>query len=186
MTLDQPSAQVAGAGPAAQSERPEVVITRSARRRKTLSARWQDGRIAVAVPAGMPPAAEERAVEELVARVLRRRRNAVGDQALLERARRLNRQYLAGRAEPADIRWVANQRSRWGSCTTGRGTIRLSDRLQDMPGWVVDAVVVHELAHLLHRGHGEQFHRAVRAYPRYAEAMAFLEGVSHGWAHPLD
>ncbi|WP_462417161.1 M48 metallopeptidase family protein [Kytococcus sp. Marseille-QA3725] len=165
-------------------EDPEVVITRSPRRRKTLSARWQDGRVAVAVPAGMPPETEARAVDELVQKVLRKRRNASDVDLLLARTRRLGELYLDGLAVPTDIRWVANQHSRWGSCTSGRGTIRLSDSLQDMPEWVVDAVIVHELAHLLERGHGPAFRAWVERYPRYAEAMAFLDGVSHGWAHP--
>lgn len=170
--------------PPAVEPAPEVVVTRSARRRKTLQARWQDGRVHVAVPAGMPPHEEERAVAELVGRVLRRRRNASSTASLIQRAQRLNRTYFHGVAVPVDVRWVANQRSRWGSCTPGRGTIRLSDRLQPMPDWVVDAVLVHELAHLLHRGHGPDFQAAVRRYPRYDQAMVFLQGVSHGWAHP--
>jgi predicted metal-dependent hydrolase len=47
-----------------------------------------------------------------------------------------------------------------------------------MPDWVVAAVLVHELAHLLESGHGPAFRRLVDRYPRYAEAMAFLEGVT--------
>ena len=46
-------------------------------------------------------------------------------------------------------------RTRWASCTPADGTIRISDRLRDAPAWVVDYVLVHELAHLLVPGHGE-------------------------------
>ena len=46
------------------------------------------------------------------------------------------------------MRWVSNQSGRWGSCTPAEGTIRLSDKLQGMPVWVVDYVLLHELAHL--------------------------------------
>lgn len=171
-----------GTGPLSD---PEVVITRSARRRKTLSARWRDGVVHVAVPAGMHPAEEAQAVKSLVAKVLRRRAVDSDEGALLARAQRLNRTYLDGLAVPTDIRWVTNQRSRWGSCTPSRGTIRISDTVQGMPDWVVDAVVLHELAHLLERNHGPAFAALVARFPRYDDAMTFLAGVSHGWAHPL-
>ena len=36
-------------------------------------------------------------------------------------------EYLDGRAVPSSVRWVSNQRSRWGSCTPAEGSIRLSD-----------------------------------------------------------
>jgi len=55
------------------------------------------------------------------------------------------------------VRWVDNQRSRWGSCTPADRTIRLSRRLQDMPAWVIDYVLVHELVHL-HVGRAREAH----------------------------
>lgn len=172
-------------GPASSPvPQPEVVITRSARRRKTLSARWVDGVVKVAVPAGMSPQAEADAVHALVQKMVRRRANEADQGALERRAHRLNRSYFEGLATPAEIRWVTNQQARWGSCDSGRRTIRISDAVQGMPDWVVDAVVVHELAHLVEADHGPAFKALVQRYPRYADAMVFLSGVSHGWAHP--
>ncbi|WP_374929078.1 M48 family metallopeptidase [Kytococcus sedentarius] len=165
-------------------DQPEVVITRSARRRKTLSARWVDGVVQVAVPAGMPPQAEADAVHALVQKLVRRRENAADQGALERRAHRLNRAYFEGLATPAEIRWVTNQQARWGSCHTARRTIRISDSVQGMPDWVVDAVVVHELAHLVEANHGPAFKALVERYPRYGDAMTFLAGVSHGWNNP--
>ena len=79
---------------------------------------------------------------------------------------------------PASVRWVTNQNARWGSCTPGDRTIRLSDRLQQMPGWVVDYVLVHELAHLLEAGHTPEFWAWVDRYPRAEKAKGYLEGYS--------
>jgi predicted metal-dependent hydrolase len=101
-----------------------------------------------------------------------------GDAELLRRARDLSRRYLGGRAKPASVRWVANQGSRWGSCTPADGSVRLSTRLQGMPPWVVDYVLVHELAHLLVPGHGPEFWAEVERYPRTERARGYLEGVS--------
>ena len=49
---------------------------------------------------------------------------------------------------PTSIRWADDMRSRWGSCTPTAGTVRISTRLAVFPDWVVDYVIVHELAHL--------------------------------------
>jgi hypothetical protein len=47
-----------------------------------------------------------------------------------------------------------------------------------VPGWVVDYVLVHELAHLLEPGHDEPFWAWVHRYPRSERAMGYLEGLS--------
>ncbi|MEO7981809.1 MAG: M48 family metallopeptidase, partial [Sporichthyaceae bacterium] len=51
-------------------------------------------------------------------------------------------------------------------------------RLQGMPSWVVDYVLVHELVHLLVPGHGPDFWAHVDRYPRTERARGYLEGVS--------
>jgi predicted metal-dependent hydrolase len=47
-----------------------------------------------------------------------------------------------------------------------------------MPEWVVDYVLLHELAHLLERGHTRTFWRLVDRYPKAERAKGFLEGVA--------
>ena len=62
---------------------------------------------------------------------------------------------------------VADQQKRWGSCNH-RGTIRLNWRIIQAPMRLIDYVVVHELVHLLHRGHGRDYWQAVgRVMPDY-------------------
>ena len=81
-------------------------------------------------------------------------------------------------ATPTSVRWVANQRARWGSCTPADGTIRLSERLRGMPAYVVDYVLLHELAHLLVPGHDDDFWGWLERYDLTERARGFLEGVS--------
>lgn len=104
-------------------------------------------------------------------------RRILGDGELFERAQRLSRQYLGGKARPGVVRWVTNQNSRWGSCTPAEGSIRISHRLQGMPEYVVDYVLLHELAHLLAPGHDTRFWQLLEAYPRTERARGYLEGV---------
>ena len=118
------------------------------------------------------------------AREGRAARPSSSDDDLLERAQRLSDNYLGGLATPESVRWVDNQNSRWGSCTPGDRTIRLSERLQGMPSWVVDYVLVHELAHLLEPGHDAKFWAWVDRYPQAEKAKGYLLGWSA--AAPLE
>ncbi|GAA1705620.1 M48 metallopeptidase family protein [Fodinicola feengrottensis] len=155
-----------------------VEVRRSRRRRRTVSAYEDDGRVVVLLPASFTKAQEREWVDRMVARLAaRRRRQPASDQELLARAVELGRRYLDG-ARPVSVRWVTNQRTRWGSCTPTDRTIRLSDRLADMPTWVVDYVLLHELAHLRVPDHSAKFWRLLEAYPRTERARGYLEGVA--------
>ena len=106
------------------------------------------------------------------------KRRRPSDAALAKRAAGLSAKYLEGLADPLVVRWVENQNSRWGSCTPSDRSIRLSTRLQGMPAWVIDYVLVHELAHLIESGHTPTFWAWVDRYPKAERAKGFLEGVA--------
>lgn len=157
----------------------DVEVRRSKRRRRTVSA-YRDGeRIVVLIPASLSSQEEAEWVQTMVARIEKAERRArLSDDDLLDRALALSDRYLGGLATPLSVRWVANQSSRWGSCTPGDCTIRLSERLTTMPGWVVDYVLVHELAHLLEPGHDAGFWAWVDRYPEAEKAKGYLLGWS--------
>ena len=157
----------------------EVEVRRSKRRRRTVSAYREGDRIIVLIPASLTRRQEAEWVETMVARIEKsERRRRPTDDDLLSRATALSEEYLGGLAQPVSVRWVDNQRSRWGSCTPGDRTIRLSARLQGMPSWVVDYVLVHELAHLLAPGHDASFWAWVDRYPQAEKAKGYLLGWS--------
>jgi predicted metal-dependent hydrolase len=154
-----------------------VEIVRSTRRRKTVEAHVVDGRIRVLVPARLSAHEIDEHVRELVARLDRRRRHPIGDDGLEARAGALAKRYDL--PQPASVRWVSNQNSRWGSCTPSTGDIRLSDRMREWPTFVVDYVLVHELAHLVEANHSPAFHALVARFPKVERATGFLLAQSY-------
>lgn len=161
------------------SQQSDVEVRRSKRRRRTVSA-YRDGeRIVVLIPASFSAADEQEWVHTMVQRIEKAEsRSHLSDDDLRERALFLSDRYLGGLATPGSVRWVSNQHSRWGSCTLADGSMRLSERLKSMPGWVLDYVLVHELAHFLEPGHDASFWAWVEHYPHAEKAKGYLLGWS--------
>jgi len=158
-----------------------VEVRRSSRRRRTVSAFRDGDRTVVLLPARMSRAEEQHWVAVMLERLAtRERRQRPSDDDLARRARMLSQRYLGGRAKPSSLRWVSNQNGRWGSCSVDERSIRLSHRLQAMPAYVVDYVLLHELVHLLVPGHGPAFWEELSAYPHTDRARGYLDGWSQG------
>ena len=156
-------------------------VVRSDRRQKTIAAKMEDGALVVQAPAGMSDAELAPYIERLRERLARRearRQSAPADDALMQRAQALNGQYFGGKLKIASVRFVDNQEHRFGSCTTAHGTIRISQRVASMPAWVLDYVLVHELAHLVEPNHSPRFWKLVNRYPRTERARGYLMAVA--------
>lgn len=161
-----------------QSGEPDVTVIRSARRTRSAQARFVAGnRIEVRIPAHFSAKQEHEVVADLVAK-LKARRNpqALSPQELAVRAQELNEKFLEGQATFSEVKWVTNQQHRWASCTPGTGVIRLSHRLQVVPDYVLNAVIVHELAHTFVRGgHTPEFWQWANRAPQAERAAGYLE-----------
>jgi predicted metal-dependent hydrolase len=156
----------------------QTKIIRSKKRRKTVQARIVDGVLEILAPAHLGDAELAPIVDDLRKKLANRARKAkLDDSALERRARELNRLYFDGQLEWSSIRWVANQAKRAGSCTPTRGTIRISHRVAEMPAFVRDYILVHELAHLQEPSHSARFWELVNRYPKTERARGFLMGV---------
>jgi predicted metal-dependent hydrolase len=158
-----------------------VTVIRSKRRKRSVSARIVDGTMELTIPSWLSKREEAEFVEKMQKRFTRKAAKSSLD--LQQRCAELAKRYDL--PQPESVRWVSNQATRWGSCTTADASIRLSDRLHDMPGWVIDAVLVHELAHLVHADHGVAFHALANRFERQEEATGFLDGVSWARAHAV-
>lgn len=155
-----------------------VEIIRSAKRRKSVSAELKNGVLVVRAPAAMNDAELAPIIENLKKRLQKRTRPIPQTDAELEqRAQEMNREFFNGRLRWQSIRYVTNQNKRFGSCTPSRGTIRISHRLADMPKWVRDYVIIHELAHLKEANHGPRFWKLVNRYPLTERARGYLMAI---------
>lgn len=154
----------------------KVEVVRSPRRRKTVEAVKEGNRIVVRLPATLTRSEQRRWVQAMVVRLeeSERLRRLNEKRELQRRADELHKRYFHGRPKLRSVRYVANQRDRYGSCTPGDGTIRLSHLLAEFPDWVRDYVIVHELAHLRIADHSPRFWELVRRYPHAERARGFL------------
>ena len=163
---------------------PRVEVRRSSRRTRTVTAYRERDTIVVLIPQRMSKADEQTFVRDMVQKVLAREARAWPPGATTScalRAHHLAATYLAPAVDqlplPAGVFWVTNQQQRWGSCTPSTGLIRLSHRLQPMPAWVVDYVLVHELAHLVEPTHSESFLAAGRPLSGCRKGQGLSRGI---------
>jgi predicted metal-dependent hydrolase len=106
-------------------------------------------------------------------------RSRPSDQRLLQRAQALNIRHFGGR-----LRWTsigfAEMQQLWGSCTFTDGAIRIAKRAAALPDWVLDYLLMHEMAHLEHSDHGPAFHELESRYPLAERAKGYLLAVEQG------
>lgn len=155
-----------------------IDVVRSRRRTRTVQASIKEGRLEVRVPEGLDAEEESRLVDEVARKVFRKISSAGVD--LTKRARQLAKKY--GLPQPTGIEWSSRQMRRWGSCTPENGQIRISNRLASMPAWVLDSVIVHELAHLEESNHGPRFDSLANRYELAERARGYLMAMSEGRA----
>ncbi len=156
----------------------DIRVIRSRNRRRTVHGRQVNGVLEILAPAHLDDQALQPFIESIRKRIERRHAaRSLTDQDLDQRACRLNAEVFGGRLRWGSIRWVTNQNRRFGSCSPGLATIRISHRLAAMPPFVLDYVIVHELVHLIHTGHGARFWKEVNRYPLAERARGYLMAV---------
>jgi predicted metal-dependent hydrolase len=155
----------------------EIIVIRSTRRKKNVSAYRQGGRIVVSIPARMSKADERAMVPEMVAKIRAQEAAAtMSEESLSLRVGELLTQLAPEiTVRPSSVNWRA-MRERWGSCTGADRSIRISDRLKGAPENVLDYVLFHEAIHLHLFDHGPEFKAILARFPEEALAEAYLSG----------
>ena len=153
----------------------EIVVIRSKKRKRNISAYRQGGKIVISIPARLSKAEERQVVPEMIAKI-RAKEVAAPESELMQLADQLLNRYAPEIAiRPASVTW-RTMNERWGSCTSVDRTIRLASKLQPAPTYILEYVLYHEAIHLQHADHGEEFYQFLYRYPRHLEAEAFLAG----------
>jgi len=158
---------------------PPIRIVATRRRRRTVAARLRSGVLEVMVPASMSRAEQQRWADLMRARIERQLlRRRPTDERLQRRAESLNGRFFDGR-----LRWnsvgFSEATTLWGSCTFASGAIRIASRVARFPDWVLDFVLLHEMAHLVHSDHGPAFHELLNRYPLAERARGYLLAADH-------
>jgi len=167
--------------PSLPANLPEFRVIRSSRRKKSMNAFRNNGLIEIHIPDRMSRRQELEVIPEMISLVLSRElRQRASNELLEELAQRLLTHYLPEFTEqPSSIQW-RHMRERWGSCTTMDRTIRIAERLNGCPEYVVAAVLFHELIHLRIPDHGPDFYALMDRYPDRVRAEAYLAGFEAG------
>lgn len=155
----------------------EIVVIRSARRKKSISAYRQGGRIVISIPARLSKADERAIVPEMIAKIRDQEASkTLGEAQLATRIDQLLTELAPEiTARPASVVWRP-MRERWGSCTSVDRSIRISDRLKLAPEYALDYVLFHEAIHLQHFDHGEEFTELLNRFEDSELASAYLDG----------
>jgi predicted metal-dependent hydrolase len=154
----------------------EIKIIRSPKRKRTISAQLNKGVLSVKAPVGISDEDLEKTIFRLKKRIINRKlkRDLNVKDALKEVAEKLNRKYFGGRLKIDSIEYSTNQNSRFGCCNFKTGKILISHRLADLPDWVRDYVIVHELAHLIIPNHSRTFQELTAKYSLKERAIGYL------------
>ena len=166
----EPSQRLVAGEPGDGDDPFTVVVQRSKKRKRTVGAQLIGDVLTIVVPSWMSRAEEDHWVDVMSGRF--RRKVSMDRIDLGERALALARRHDLPR--PREIRWSDDMLSRWGSCTPSTGTIRISSRIAKFPDWVIDYVLVHELAHLEVADHSDAFWRLVHKYAKSERAIGYL------------
>lgn len=158
-----------------------IEIRRSKKRTRSVAAWRESGRLIISVPARMSRKEIDTHIIELTSRIISAEQ-IMGDSELIDLSELLINQFLQpefDQLRPVSVTWSARQRELHGSCTSVDRTIRISKRIATAPPYVIEVVLLHELAHLLHHDHNDNFYQLVKRHPLYEQAEAFLAGMSH-------
>jgi len=157
----------------------KIRVIRSRRRRKTASARIEQGTMLVFVPQHLEGEGLNSIIEGFRVKFEeRRKKSELNAGQLMELAERLNKKYFSGGLLIRSVEYTDRKNKEFGSCDYAKKAIRLSWRLKKMPPWVRDYVMVHELAHLAEPNHSKNFWRLVSRYKLAERAQGYLIAAS--------
>ena len=155
------------------TEKYDIVIQRSKKRKKTLQATFKSNTVKILVPVTTPDFEIDIFLDKFLQKLERNKIIVNNNQELISRANKLKKKFIP---EAPDFTIVFQERLKrtWGKCFTNRRKIVINPVLAKYPKWVLDFVIIHELAHLLVPNHGKEFRSLVNRFKLKERAVGFL------------
>ncbi|MCK5760063.1 MAG: M48 family metallopeptidase [Candidatus Delongbacteria bacterium] len=155
------------------SDKYNVVIQRSKRRKKTLQAVLKGDTVKVLVPFTTGDIEINKFLDKFLKKLERKNIILNNDKELLSRANKLKKKFIPD-APDFTIVFQESLKRTWGKCFTNQRKIVINPVLATYPKWVLDFVIVHEIAHLLIPNHGKEFRELVDRFKLKERAVGFL------------
>ena len=155
------------------SEKYDIVIQRSKRRKKTLQATFKNHIVKILAPSTASDTEINKFLDKFLKKLERKDIILNNDKELLSRANKLKKKFIPD-APDFTIVFQESLKRTWGKCFTNQRKIIINPVLATYPKWVLDFVIVHEIAHLLIPNHGKEFRSLVDRFKLKERAVGFL------------
>ncbi|HQO09613.1 MAG TPA: M48 family metallopeptidase [Clostridiales bacterium] len=152
----------------------EILLVRSKARRRTIQAKLLDEKtIKVMAPYHSDQTLIDDFIKKSVKKLRVRTRISGESGTLSERAGVLRNRFIP-EAPDFNIAYSDSLRTTWGKCFVRDRNIIINPKLKDFPLWVLDLVIIHEIAHLIYPDHGKNFRNLVSRYRLKERATGYL------------
>lgn len=157
----------------------KIKVIKSRKRRKTASAQIKNNFLEIRLPSSLSSRQEEEIIKNLLKKIQSKNKIRT-DNFLLKRAIYLYKKFFPPPLPSLTVSWSLRQKRSFGSCQPKKKIIRINHRLKKAPLWVIDYLLIHEMAHLLFPHHQKKFWQLVNRYPKTERARGFLAGYQWG------
>lgn len=151
----------------------EIIVRRSKRRKKTLQATLRNNTVKILAPHHTSDEDVKAFLNKFLKKLELKDIILNNDNELSKRAEKLKKKFIP-EAPDYSIQFQKSLTRTWGKCYTRQRRIIINPVLGTYPKWVLDYVIIHEIAHLLVPNHGKEFRALVNRYKLKERAVGFL------------
>ncbi|MBN2789825.1 MAG: M48 family metallopeptidase [Candidatus Delongbacteria bacterium] len=155
------------------SDKYEIIVKRSKRRKKTLQASLRDNTVKILAPHHTSDGDIKAFLNKFLEKLELKEIILNNDDELLKRSLKLKKKFIP-EAPDYSIEFQGTLLRTWGKCYTRQRKIVINPVLATYPKWVMDYVIIHEIAHLLVPNHGKDFRSLINRFKLKERAVGFL------------
>lgn len=128
----------------------------------------QEKSFTIFLPEQIQKEEEETYIKKAVEKLRKRDTEAILQERLPYWSKKMNIPYQSVK--------VRDAKTRYGSCVPAKKALHFTSRLAMLPQEAIDAIIVHELCHIVHPNHSKQFYQLVEQYiPNYKQIDQYLK-----------